>query len=125
MKGKLNLLGKVVRYDASKTYVGVIRIPEALIEDLAPIVHELDPKELEKNARVQEEMGRPKFFGDLVESELHRLEYDLESGKYHYICPKDDHEEELGNVLPEHRKGLENTIELYRIVLKSIGHNLS
>ena len=98
------------------------RIPPEFRNDSTPLVKKFDPKSLEELAHTFVEQDRPQMLGEIIERDFICLYQDLKEGKLSYVDSWRD--ETIGNtsdLTPEQIAGLENTLNLYRSVLRAIG----
>jgi hypothetical protein len=122
MDASLDILGNSVVYDSSINYLTINRIPPEFRNDSTPLVKKFDPKSLEELAHTFVEQGRPQMLGEVVERDFICLYQDLKEGRLSYVDSWID--EPIGKTLDltlEQIAGLENTLNVYRSVLRAIG----
>ena len=122
MGANLNIQGYLVSYDSSINYLAINRIPPEFRNDSSLLVKKFDPKSLEELAHTFVKQDRPQMLGEFVERDFICLYQDLKEGRLSYVDSRRD--ETIGktsDLTPEQIAGLENTLNVYRSVLRAIG----
>ncbi|MEK6860457.1 MAG: hypothetical protein AABY07_00660 [Nanoarchaeota archaeon] len=122
MEANLDIQGNPVSYDSSINYLAINRIPPEFRNDSTPLVKKFDPRSLEELAHTFIEQGRPQMLGEVVERDFICLYQDLKEGRLSYVNSwRDETIGKTSDLTPEQIVGLENTLNLYRSVLRAIG----
>jgi hypothetical protein len=122
MKAVLDIQGNSVSYDPKINYLEVNRRPPEFRRDATPLIREFDPRSLEELANTFVEQGRPQMLGEVIERGFICLYEDLKEGRLSYVDSWRD--EDIGKVSdlnPQQIAGLQNTLNVYRSVLRAIG----